>query len=76
MRAEGNAEDARWRERGAQQRRDRARRHIYSMGADTLIDFQYSIRVSWSAGERGPYIVVWHDGMHAHVGKRVCAPAI
>lgn len=28
-----------------EQTRDRARRHIYLMEADTLIDFQYSIRL-------------------------------
>lgn len=30
---------------GREQTRDRARRHIYLMGSDTLIDFQYSIRI-------------------------------
>lgn len=60
MRFEGDAEDTRWRDRGAQQRmRDRARRHIYSMGADTLIDFQYS------SVERQ-----WAWSVHSHVTWR------
>lgn len=67
MRAEGDAEDAATltRPRGAQQRtRDRARRHIYSMGADTLIDFQYSIRAPYERPDERAWSI------HSRVTRR------